>query len=148
MALYPTGLISDVNCNAYAAKSQTHSQYLTSNQDLSNYATLTGYGELTNKIITAPTIKRPSLTDTRETYSLTVHTVTSNTTIATMKDLEGYSTTSHTHSTYATKTGTEELTNKTIAAPTIKNPKLRDSSTTYNLIVHSLTANAVIATQA
>ena len=161
--------------NTYATKTHTHSEYISSN----------------GCTLTNPTLK-PSA---NSSYSLTVPSLSSDTTIATAADLTQYSKTNHTHSQYltehqslsgcvkntgdetiagtktfsaapkfstntiarsnaavielpgaagklATLAGTEELTNKTI-----KNPKLRDNSTTYNLTVPTLSANAVIATE-
>ena len=73
------------------------------------------------------TIKDPILKDNSTSYALTVPTLTQNTTIATAKDLTGYAAKSHTHSqyltqhqsltNYATKTGTETLSNKTLYNP-------------------------------
>ena len=143
---------------------------------ITEYATQNLYNKrLYSPTITSPTITTPTIASIKcGAYTLTVPNLTQNTTIATTKDLTGYSTTSHnhdsayaaashnhdtayasishnhdttyaakshSHSTYATKTGTEELTNKTIT-----NPTLKDSSTSYNLTVPTLSQNTTIAT--
>ena len=141
-----TTIATAKDLTGYAVTGHTHSQYLTQHQSLTNYVTLTGTQELTNK-----TLKTPIIAAIKNgSYSLSIPTLTANATIATQAWVTGqnYLTQHQSLTDYVTKTGTQELTNKTLTTPVIKSPKLRDSSHEYNLTVPSLSANAVIATQA
>ena len=143
-----TTIATAKDLTGYATLDHTHSQYLTQHQSLTNYVTLTGTQELTNKTLTTPIIKNPKLRDSSHTYDLTVPTLSADAIIATQAWVndKGYLTQHQSLTNYVTKTGQEELTNKTITNPILKCARLRDGSTDYNLTVPSLTSNAVIAT--
>ena len=101
-----TTIATAKDLTGYASTNHTHSQYLTSHQDLSNYATLTGTETLTNKSLTEPTF-------TSGTFKHITSTITYNHSLplnsSTLVDL----------------TATQTLRNKTLDSTTITGSQTR-----------------------
>ena len=104
--------------------------------DLTPYATKTGTETLTNKTLSSPTISTINNNNATLTLPTTTGTIALTSDIPSAPDLSGY----------ATKTGTETLTNKTLSAPTLSTNTLTTSS--GYTITFPNTANATVATTA
>ena len=91
--------------------------------DLTNYVSKTGNEILTNKTLTTPDIAAIK----NGNYTLTVPS--KDGTLATMADIPGSVDTTG----FATQTGTETLTNKTLSSPTITDPTIQIGNNTLTL---------------
>ena len=134
--------IKELNVPDYWWNGSSASELETAKTDLTNCVTEDGNETLTNKTLISPILKN----NTSSSNILEIPTLNTNTTIATTKDLEGYSLTSHNHDeTYAAKIHTHD-SYALASGGTLTNPTLKRTSTSHILEVPTPEEDTTIAT--